>query len=152
MGGAVTDTFIGSSGTEVLNGGYPSINDVFIIGQGSTTAYGGYGNNVFSYASGDGAMTISDSQGTNTLQVGSGLTSSQLTYTASGNDLLITDGTNHDQIRLLNQLSQSNGMQTLAFAGGSPISLEGLALTVPAGTSVSEWDARERYADGDAGE
>ncbi len=103
-----SDTFIGGSGIEILNGSGPSTDsDLFIIGQGSTTAYGGSGQNTYSYAPGDGALTISTSGGTNTLLLGSGLVSSQITYTASGNDLLITDGSNGDYIRLLNELGPS---------------------------------------------
>jgi Ca2+-binding RTX toxin-like protein len=136
IGNAGDDTFIGASGTESLMGNGWNSNNTFIIGTGPTTAYGSAGSDLYSYASGDGLLTINEEGGQNTLKLAAGLTAASLAFTASGHDLLITDGTGGDTITLKNQLTANQQVQTILFSDASTENLEGIALTMPGGTSL----------------
>ncbi len=136
IGNGGGDMFVGVSGAVSMIGNQYSGNNTFVTGTGTTTAYGGVDNDTYSYAAGHGLLIINESGGQNTIVLASGLTAGNISLTASGHDLLIKDGTVGDTITLKNQLTADPGVQTIAFSGGSTEALEGIALTMPAGTSL----------------
>jgi Ca2+-binding RTX toxin-like protein len=124
-GTAGDDTLFGNSGSQTLNGN--GGNDIYVGGTGPTTVNGGVGNDTYSYISGHGALVVNETGGQDTLLMGSGISS--VTLAASGHDLLISHGVAGDTVTLKNQLNTVVGVETLKYAGGTTMSLEGVALT-----------------------